>query len=456
MEEKAALGGKLVDVDDTFGFSPVYMETGVNMLPGSASSATQHGTGVAAGRPLSRWFFVMLRLPWSHSAPGQQPGLRATPGTGVSPSAAASPPLPAMDLDAALLSGNSDATEKQAVMEPKEVKGKQQAQAKETASPELLQFLSGVAKQPSAVTPQQTENSASARQVLEEAAKKEVLQKKKKEAEEAAIKQKKLIETEKDKPPEIVFKPIVRVKGSGFKDFLGALKTMGLGHQKTALIQNLATMLDAGLPLVDSLKTLQADTRSRAGRQLQQRILDAVENGSPLWRAFDDQHCFSPDVIALVRIGEEAGNLAENMGYLANQQEKDQALRSKVKMAMIYPTIVMVIMMIIVMGLGMFVLPNLIGVLFSLNVPLPLVTRMVIVFTNFFSAHGVIAIPSVVFAVTLLIVLAKFTRFKRVAQWVTFYIPGIGRLVREATIARFGVILGGLLQAGVPLVDALR
>ena len=255
---------------------------------------------------------------------------------------------------------------------------------------------------------------------------------------------------------DFIFKPMERLKRSGFRDFLGAVKTFGLGKEKMALIQNLATMLDAGLPLVDSLKTLQADTRSRAGRQLLKKIVDAVENGSPLWRAFEDQHCFPPDVIALVRIGEEAGNLAENMSYLAIQQEKDAALRSKVTMAMIYPTIVMVIMLIIVMGLGLFVLPNLIGVLFSLNVPLPFVTRMVIAFTNFFSTQGPVAVPGVFGTVLLLIILGKFTRLKRGAQWIMFHIPGIGKLAREATIARFGVILGGLLQAGVPLVDSIR
>ncbi len=249
---------------------------------------------------------------------------------------------------------------------------------------------------------------------------------------------------------------MIHTQKSGLNDLLGAIKTIGLGREKNALIQNLATMLDAGLPLVDSLKTLLADTRSRAGRHLLQGIVELVESGSPLWRAFDDQHCFSPDVIALVRVGEEAGSLAQNMGYLAVQQEKDQALRSKVRMAMIYPTIVLTVMFIIVMGLGLFVLPNLIGVLTSLNVPLPLVTRMLIAFTNFFSTQGPIAVPAMIAGIVIMIILGKFTRLNGAAQWVMFQIPGIGRLAREATIARFGVILGGLLQAGVPLVDAIR
>ncbi len=245
-------------------------------------------------------------------------------------------------------------------------------------------------------------------------------------------------------------------KKSSLKDLLGNINSIGLGKQLNSFVENLATMLNAGLPLVDSLHTLLADTRVRAMKSLLKKIVEAVENGSPFWRALADQHCFSPDTIALIRIGEDAGNLAENMQYLALQQEKDQALKSKVKMAMIYPSIVMVIMFVIVIGLGMFVLPNLITVLFTLNVPLPFATRMVIAFTNFFTAYGQVAVPGFILFVIVLVILAKFTPLRGPAQWVMFHIPGIGSLAREATIARFGVILGGLLQAGVPLVESIK
>ncbi|TSC59107.1 MAG: type II secretion system protein [Candidatus Peregrinibacteria bacterium Greene0416_19] len=253
------------------------------------------------------------------------------------------------------------------------------------------------------------------------------------------------------KPP-----PRRKIRNSGFLEFIGAIKYFGMGKERISIIQNLATMLNAGLPLVDSVRTLQMETRVKPAKKLLGRIVESVESGTPLWRAMEEQHFFSPHAIALIRIGEEAGNLAENMEYLALQQEKDQGLRQKVKMAMIYPTIVLSLMFIIVMGLGLFVLPNLVQVLFSLNVKLPLVTRMVIAFTNGFTKHGKVMVPSILAGIALLVILAKFTPLKVVFQWVLFRIPGIGRLATEATLARFGVILGGLLQAGVPLVDALK
>lgn len=251
-------------------------------------------------------------------------------------------------------------------------------------------------------------------------------------------------------------KPRQQKEAGFFTQLIAATQYMGMGKERLAIVQNLATMLNAGLPLIDALKTLQMETKNRATKKLLARINAAVDNGSPLWRAMDSLHFFSPHAIALIRIGEEAGNLAQNMEYLAAQQEKDQGLREKVKMAMIYPIIVMVLMFIVVMGLGLFVLPQLVQVLFNLNVDLPLVTRIVIAFSNSFSQNGHIVVPGILGGALLLAILGKFTRFKVVIQWITFRIPGIGKLARQATLARFGVILGGLLEAGVPLVEAMR
>lgn len=234
------------------------------------------------------------------------------------------------------------------------------------------------------------------------------------------------------------------------------LAHFGLGKQKIAFIQNMAMLLNAGLPLVDCFRTLERETRIKPFRKILADMRAEVEGGVPLWKAMDNQAFFSPYAIALTRIGEEAGTLSRNMEYLAEQQEKDNELTSKIKMAMIYPCIVLVLVFVVVVGLGGFVLPNLIPVLYALNAPLPMTTLAVIAVSNFFTSYGLIAVPLSLVGVVVLILLHMFTRFRVVTQWVMFHIPGIGALAREATVARFGVILGGLLQAGVPLVESLR
>jgi len=244
-------------------------------------------------------------------------------------------------------------------------------------------------------------------------------------------------------------------KKSELGKFFSSLNNMGMGKQRVMMIQSMAMMMNAGLPLIDTLSTLEMEMKNKATKKILKNIAASVNSGTPLWRSMDEAYLFTPYEVALVRIGEEAGSLAQNLEYLAIQQEKDHALSSKVRMAMIYPTIVMVLMFIIVMGLGLFVLPNLIQVLMSLNADLPVTTRAVIYITNIFSDYGMIFVPSMAGGFVVLALLSKFTRFRVVSQWFIFKIPGIGSLGRHATIARFGVILGGLLRAGVPLTDSL-
>ncbi len=237
---------------------------------------------------------------------------------------------------------------------------------------------------------------------------------------------------------------------------LSALNHIGMGKQRMMLIQSVALMLNAGLPLIDSLRTQLMETKGKAMRKLVQDMITAVENGVPFWKAMDEQCMFSPYEIALVRIGEEGGNLARNIQYLSEQQEKDRALKQKVKMAMIYPIIVLVLVFVLIMALGLFVLPNLVQVLYSLNVPLPFTTRVVIALSQIFEKYGAIFVPLLLLGLVFFFLAVRFTRFRVVGQWIVFHIPGVGSLAREASIAQFGVILGGLLRAGVPLIEGLK
>jgi len=238
--------------------------------------------------------------------------------------------------------------------------------------------------------------------------------------------------------------------------FWVALNTFGLDKERLAFIDNLATMMDAGLPLLDAIKVLEHESRKRPMRSILGKIVVAVEMGSPLWRAMEGQYFFTQQQVAMVRVGEESGSLAENLRYLAEQEEKDRALRSKVKTAMIYPAIVLVMLTTIVFGLGLFVLPNLVQVIQSLGVPLPLTTRIIIWVANTFSAHSRGIIIGFVASLIAFVLLTKYTPFRIIVEWVLYHIPGVGTLISEATLSRFGVVMGGLLRAGVPITEALE
>ncbi len=249
--------------------------------------------------------------------------------------------------------------------------------------------------------------------------------------------------------------PIVRKK-SGLKQILDGIGNVGLGKEKAHFIENLAILLNSGLTIVDALKTIVLEIRLKPMKKLVGRIIDEVESGIPLWMAMDNQNFFSSYALALIRIGEESGSLSKNMEYLSVQQEKDRSLRSKVKMAMIYPSIVITLTVIITLGLAWFVLPQLVGVLLSLNAKLPLSTRVIIWIANFFKKNGAVAVPltGVGFLFTFLV--CRFTSLRGPVQQFIFKTPGIGTMAKSATIARFGVILGSLLKAGVPLVESIK
>ena len=249
--------------------------------------------------------------------------------------------------------------------------------------------------------------------------------------------------------------PIVRKK-SGLKVVLDGIGNIGLGREKAHFIENLAILLNSGLTIVDALKTIELEVRVKPMKKLVARIIDEVESGIPLWMSMDNQNFFSSYALALIRIGEESGSLSKNMEYLAVQQEKDRSLRSKVKMAMIYPSIVITLTVIITLGLAWFVLPQLVGVLLSLNAKLPLSTRVIIFIANFFKAHGAVAVPLTFAAGIFIALICRFTGLRGPVQQMIFKTPGIGTMAKSATIARFGVILGSLLKAGVPLIESIR
>lgn len=245
-------------------------------------------------------------------------------------------------------------------------------------------------------------------------------------------------------------------KKSGLQRIMDGMNNFGLGKEKLTFIENLAILLNSGLSVIDALKTIEMELRIKPMKKLVATIIDEVESGIPLWMAMDNRNFFSSYALALIRIGEESGSLSKNMEYLSVQQEKDRSLRGKVKMAMIYPSIVIVLTAGITLGLSWFVLPQLVGVLLSLNAKLPLVTRIIIWIADFMKLHGAVAVPLILLAALMTYLLCRYTRLRGPTQQFIFKIPGIGTMARAATIARFGVILGSLLKAGVPLVESIR
>jgi len=229
-------------------------------------------------------------------------------------------------------------------------------------------------------------------------------------------------------------------------------------HELSIFCRQFSTMIDAGVSLVRCLSVLQEQSVSPKLKSILVDIQNEVEAGQTLSRAMGRHPgTFKPLFIGLIRAGEVGGVLEESLQRLSQFLEKDVELRRKVKSAMTYPTIVVVVALMIVIGLVTFILPKFISLFKELGVKdFPAMTLMLMNFSNFLTTYWYIAIG---ISVILIVAFKMFTRTKfgkRVYDRFKLKMPVFGSLNHKIALARFSRTLGTLLVSGVPILQALE
>lgn len=230
-----------------------------------------------------------------------------------------------------------------------------------------------------------------------------------------------------------------------------------MSNEKDYFIESVSMMVGSGMDILTSLRAIENETRSRRFKKIIGRLWNAIYEGSPLSEALARLRLASPHVISLIHIGERSGRLAENLDMVALQSERDRIFKSKLRSAMMYPLFVLGLAAVVGVGIAWFILPRLATVFASLHVKLPLITQLLITAGNFLQTYGSIAIPvflAAMFAVFFLIF--WFSKTKWIGQKLLLRVPGVNKLLQEIEIARMGYLLGTLLEAGVPIVEATR
>ncbi|MDP1689187.1 MAG: type II secretion system F family protein [bacterium] len=221
-------------------------------------------------------------------------------------------------------------------------------------------------------------------------------------------------------------------------------------------IENLATFTGASISVTEALDALIKDTKSRRMIRMIGAIREDVDSGVSLSKALESTNQFPEHVISLIRIGEESGRLPENLKVVGREMEKDRELKSKLRSAMAYPLIVLFLTLVIGIGVAWFILPNLAKVFSQLDIELPVITTILINFGIYLGLYGSIVIPIFlisIFSIVYIIFFYRRTNF--IGERILFVIPGIKELIRQVEIARFGYVMGNLLDAGLPIVPAL-
>lgn len=232
--------------------------------------------------------------------------------------------------------------------------------------------------------------------------------------------------------------------------------SLGTEHDREYLLENLSVLIASGMSVIEVLEAIKADMRSTWMREQIEHIEANIEAGQSLWHALESSHMFPTHAISLIKVGEESGRLVDNLRVVALEQEKDRIFRSKIRSAMMYPIFVLSLTFTIGIGIAWFILPKLATVFAQLKVELPLITKILIGLGAFLGAYGAIVMPIVIGLVGSLVYILFFRAQTRyIGQNFLFLFPGIHRLIQELELARFGYLLGILLQAGIPITQAL-
>jgi len=228
--------------------------------------------------------------------------------------------------------------------------------------------------------------------------------------------------------------------------------------EMATLIRELATALEAGLPLMQALRTIRRQASGKGAPAILDHLINRVEAGEPLYKAAQDfGRPFDDLIIGMLRASEASGRTHEILHQLADLLERSVELRRELMSAAFYPLLVLGLILISVVILVTVLIPRLMGPLIATgNVSLPMPTRVILGISTFLQNWWFIII--LVIAAAWLLWRAwiakpqnrlKFDRFK-------LKIPVVGRLVRDVSVARFTHTLGTLCSAGLPILDALR
>ncbi|MFM2198519.1 MAG: hypothetical protein RLZZ505_1951 [Verrucomicrobiota bacterium] len=228
--------------------------------------------------------------------------------------------------------------------------------------------------------------------------------------------------------------------------------------------RQLATLIDAGLPLLRSLTVLGKQEPNPVLKYTIDSLADSVQGGSTFSESLA-QHpkMFNKLYVNMVKAGELGGVLEVVLNRLAEYQEKAQKLKNKIVSAMVYPAIVMFIAVAILVFLMIFIVPKFKEMFSETDSDLPLISQIVFGFSEFCLNRPIVGIPNVVWVfVGIGIIVAALNAFSKTKGGRLLFdklklnLPVLGDVTRKSAVSRFARTLGTLVTSGVPILQALN
>ncbi len=246
---------------------------------------------------------------------------------------------------------------------------------------------------------------------------------------------------------------VKRKRDSFFSQRKNIIKPMDIA----VITRQVATMLSAGVPLVQTLQIISRSSQKASIRELTGVIAADVEGGTPLSEAlkkyprqFDELYC------DLVHSGEQTGALDHIFAQIAIYREKAEALKSKIKKALFYPAMVILVAIVVTSILLLFVIPQFEEIFAGFGATLPIFTQMVIKLSRWMQDYWLYILVATMAAVFFYVRAWRHSeKVRDAADRFVLRLPVVGDILHKAALARFARTLATTFSAGIPLVEGL-
>lgn len=224
----------------------------------------------------------------------------------------------------------------------------------------------------------------------------------------------------------------------------------------TLFSRQFATLIEAGIPISRSLYILTQNTRNKQFAKILNNIRTQIEQGTSLSVALSKyDKIFPPIYIDMVASGEVSGALHEVLDRLASYMENEKSIKSKVKSAFIYPTVVLIVAIAVVFLMLIYVIPKFIPIFEDMGEQLPLPTRMLLNLSEFMQTSWWMLIVGFLVMLIAIGIYRQTPMGRKQTDILKLKIPIIGDVISKSAIARFCRTLETLQRSGVPLIQSL-
>lgn len=227
--------------------------------------------------------------------------------------------------------------------------------------------------------------------------------------------------------------------------------------QKYLFIHHLQIMTKAGLSIVASLNILSQEVENKKLKKIIGEIKSYIEAGQQLSDILNKYPKIFPSIyVSMIAAGETAGKMEDALTQVANQMKKSQRLSSKVRGAMIYPSIILTAMVGISLFVVFYILPKIMIMFEEVKAELPLSTRILMGTMKFGQKYWWLMLLIIIGLIILLNRLMKIYKFKKIIHALNLKLPIFGAVLRKINLARFTLTLSSLLASTIPIIEATR